>query len=50
MTEKIAYVFPGQGAQYRGMGKDFFDNFIKNNEIKHYEISTYNYFNFEKFF
>ena len=30
--------------------KDFFDNFIKNNEIKHYEISTYNYFNFEKFF
>lgn len=27
MTEKIAYVFPGQGAQYQGMGKDFFDNF-----------------------
>ena len=27
MTEKIAYVFPGQGAQYQGMCKDFFDNF-----------------------
>ena len=27
MTEKIAYVFPGQGAQYKGMGKDFFDSF-----------------------
>jgi [acyl-carrier-protein] S-malonyltransferase len=24
---KIAYVFPGQGAQYAGMGKDFYDNF-----------------------
>lgn len=24
---KIAFVFPGQGAQYVGMGKDFFDNF-----------------------
>ena len=23
----IAFVFPGQGAQYVGMGKDFFDNF-----------------------
>ena len=27
MTEKIAYVFPGQGAQYQGMGKDFYDSF-----------------------
>lgn len=25
--EKIAFVFPGQGAQYPGMGKDFYDNF-----------------------
>ncbi len=24
---KIAFVFPGQGAQYVGMGKDFFENF-----------------------
>ena len=27
MTKKIAYVFPGQGAQYQGMGKDFFDSY-----------------------
>ena len=27
MTEKIAYVFPGQGAQFSGMGKDFFENY-----------------------
>ena len=27
MTEKIAYVFPGQGAQYMGMGKDFYEKF-----------------------
>lgn len=25
--KKIAYLFPGQGAQYVGMGKDFFDSF-----------------------
>lgn len=25
--KKIAFVFPGQGAQYVGMGKDFFENF-----------------------
>ena len=31
--------------------KDSLDNFIKNNPgIKHYEISTYNYYNFENFF
>lgn len=24
---KIAFVFPGQGAQYVGMGKDFYDNY-----------------------
>ena len=31
--------------------KEFFDTFMKNNNnIKHYEISTFNYFNFEKFF
>ena len=27
MTLKIAYVFPGQGAQFQGMGKDFHDKF-----------------------
>lgn len=25
--DKVAFVFPGQGAQYVGMGKDFFENF-----------------------
>ena len=25
--QKIAFIFPGQGAQYPGMGKDFFENF-----------------------
>ena len=23
---KIAFIFPGQGAQYIGMGKDFYEN------------------------
>ena len=26
MSEKIAYIFPGQGAQMVGMGKDFYDS------------------------
>lgn len=26
--KKIAYIFPGQGAQIVGMGKDFFDTFV----------------------
>ena len=26
MVEKIAYIFPGQGAQYAGMGKDLYEN------------------------
>ena len=30
--------------------KEFFDNFMKKNNFKYYEISTYNYYNFENFF
>ena len=30
---KIAYIFPGQGAQYFGMGKDFYENFSESREI-----------------
>lgn len=26
-TKKIGFIFPGQGAQYTGMGKDFFEQF-----------------------
>jgi [acyl-carrier-protein] S-malonyltransferase len=26
MSRKIAYIFPGQGSQYVGMGKDFYDS------------------------
>ena len=30
-----AYVFPGQGAQFPGMGKDLFDNDQKAKELFH---------------
>jgi [acyl-carrier-protein] S-malonyltransferase len=33
MNSNIAYVFPGQGSQYAGMGKDLFDNFEVSREV-----------------
>lgn len=33
MMRKIAFVFPGQGAQYVGMGKEFADNYSIANDI-----------------
>lgn len=35
---KIAFIFPGQGAQYPGMGKDFYENSNKAKEV--YELAS----------
>lgn len=35
---KIAFIFPGQGAQYVGMGKDFYENVKVSKEI--YDLAT----------
>lgn len=33
MDSNLAFIFPGQGAQYPGMGKDFFDQFEEARDI-----------------
>lgn len=30
---KVAFIFPGQGAQRVGMGKDFYENFIVSRKV-----------------
>jgi hypothetical protein len=46
LTAMVAYVFPGQGAQFKGMGKDLYDTsilaqelFQKANEILGFDIA-----------
>lgn len=36
--KKIAFVFPGQGAQYVGMGKDFYETFLESREV--FEVAS----------
>ena len=33
MKKNLAFIFPGQGAQYPGMGKDFFDHFSEAKDL-----------------
>ncbi|OHB49357.1 MAG: [acyl-carrier-protein] S-malonyltransferase [Planctomycetes bacterium GWF2_41_51] len=48
MSEKVAYIFPGQGAQLVGMGKDFYESepiakeiFDKADKITGFELSKF---------
>jgi len=47
MTKEIALLFPGQGSQYVGMGKDFYENhhiarelFQQGNDLLNYDITS----------
>lgn len=47
MTNKISLLFPGQGSQYVGMGKDFYENsqiareiFQQGNDLLNYDITS----------
>ena len=42
MAKNIAFVFPGQGAQYSGMGNDFYNQYEKAKQI--YDYASENLF------